>query len=63
MYFSNQHVANFSREGVNLALQSLKDDGELQKLINKWFKRADCDPMFDQVMLFTCYLQSIYLQT
>ncbi|KAI8431004.1 hypothetical protein MSG28_001094 [Choristoneura fumiferana] len=31
------------RDGVNLALQSLKDDGELQKLIRKWFTKAECD--------------------
>ncbi|XP_011559283.3 glutamate receptor 1 isoform X1 [Plutella xylostella] len=30
------------REGVNLALQALKDDGDLQKLIQKWFSRSDC---------------------
>ncbi|XP_063632819.1 glutamate receptor 1-like [Cydia splendana] len=31
------------RDGINLALQSLKDDGELQKLIRKWFTKAECD--------------------
>ncbi|XP_049886196.1 glutamate receptor 1-like isoform X2 [Pectinophora gossypiella] len=31
------------RDGVNLALQSLKNDGELQSLIRKWFTKAECD--------------------
>ncbi|XP_028156300.1 glutamate receptor 1-like [Ostrinia furnacalis] len=31
------------REGINLALTSLKNDGELQKLIRKWFTLAECD--------------------
>ncbi|RVE51009.1 hypothetical protein evm_004300 [Chilo suppressalis] len=31
------------RHGINLALQSLKTEGELQKLIRKWFTHAECD--------------------
>ncbi|KAJ0183994.1 hypothetical protein K1T71_000417 [Dendrolimus kikuchii] len=31
------------RDGVNLALQSLKNDGELQKLIRKWFSKSECE--------------------
>ncbi|XP_028032174.1 glutamate receptor 1-like [Bombyx mandarina] len=31
------------RDGINLALQSLKNDGELQKLIRKWFTKAECE--------------------
>ncbi|KAL0902302.1 hypothetical protein ABMA27_000205 [Loxostege sticticalis] len=31
------------RDGINLALQSLKNDGELQKLIRKWFTNTECN--------------------
>ncbi|XP_052752544.1 glutamate receptor 1-like [Galleria mellonella] len=31
------------RDGVNLALQSLKNEGEIQKLVRKWFTKAECD--------------------
>ncbi|XP_059057646.1 glutamate receptor 1-like [Achroia grisella] len=31
------------RDGINLALQSLKNDGEIQKLVRKWFTKSECD--------------------
>ncbi|KAL4717856.1 hypothetical protein ACJJTC_001005 [Scirpophaga incertulas] len=31
------------REGINLALLSLKEEGELQKLVRKWFTRFECN--------------------
>ncbi|KAM3968887.1 LOW QUALITY PROTEIN: glutamate receptor 1 [Aphomia sociella] len=31
------------RDGVNLALQSLKNEGEIQKLVRKWFTKTECD--------------------
>ncbi|XP_075991203.1 glutamate receptor 1-like [Anticarsia gemmatalis] len=33
------------REGVNLALLSLKNEGELGKLVRKWFTKTECDVM------------------
>ncbi|XP_068623895.1 glutamate receptor 1-like [Battus philenor] len=31
------------REGVNLAMQSLKNEGELQRILRKWFIKSECD--------------------
>ncbi|CAB3225979.1 unnamed protein product [Arctia plantaginis] len=31
------------RDGVNLALQALKNEGELGKLVRKWFTKTECD--------------------
>ncbi|XP_060809791.1 glutamate receptor 1-like [Amyelois transitella] len=31
------------RDGVNIALQSMKNNGDLQKLIRKWFTKAECN--------------------
>ncbi|XP_030021689.2 glutamate receptor 1 [Manduca sexta] len=30
------------RDGINLALQALKNEGEMQKLMRKWFTKSDC---------------------
>ncbi|KAJ8736978.1 hypothetical protein PYW07_000249 [Mythimna separata] len=31
------------RDGVNMALQSLKEEGEIPKLVRKWFTKSECD--------------------
>ncbi|CAH0577972.1 unnamed protein product [Chrysodeixis includens] len=31
------------RDGVNMALQSLKNEGEISKLVRKWFTKSECD--------------------
>ncbi|CAH0703354.1 unnamed protein product [Spodoptera exigua] len=31
------------RDGVNMALQSLKEEGEIPRLVRKWFTKSECD--------------------
>ncbi|CAH1647577.1 unnamed protein product [Spodoptera littoralis] len=31
------------RDGVNMALQSLKEEGEISRLVRKWFTKSECD--------------------
>lgn len=34
--------STFCRDGVNLAIQALKDEGALQTLVRKWFIDSKC---------------------